>query len=139
MEKDPRIPLHDIIDSCDRSIANVNGVDVERFRTDINLQDAVIRRFEIIGEAVKRVPDALRAQYPDVFVERSRRFPRRAHTRLSGDSRRSSVFHRQRTSADVQGSDSRHTRRACVISLVHFSHYEGEAETNDYLAYRIPF
>ncbi len=30
------------------------------------MQDAVIRRFEIIGEAVKHVPEMLRRKYPDV-------------------------------------------------------------------------
>ncbi len=39
---------------------------LEEFRKDINLQDAVIRRFEIIGEAVKRLPENLKSQYPDV-------------------------------------------------------------------------
>jgi uncharacterized protein with HEPN domain len=38
----------------------------EEFGEDINLQDAVIRRFEIIGEAVKRVPKDIRNRYSDI-------------------------------------------------------------------------
>ena len=30
-------------------------------------QDAVIRNFEVVGEAVKRISDGLRAAYPDVL------------------------------------------------------------------------
>ena len=66
MAKDPRIPLRDILESCDRIIANVNGVSAEEFEHNINLQDAVIRRFEIIGEAVKRVPSSIRKLYPHI-------------------------------------------------------------------------
>jgi len=34
--------------------------------TSIQLQDSVIRRIEIIGEAVKNIPEDIRAKYPDV-------------------------------------------------------------------------
>ena len=66
MAKDPRTPLRDIIESSDRIISNVDNVSIEEFRRDINLQDAVVRRFEIIGEAVKRIPAAVRSRYLDV-------------------------------------------------------------------------
>ncbi len=36
------------------------------FYEDSIVQDAVLRRLEIIGEAVKNVPDDFRAKYPDV-------------------------------------------------------------------------
>ncbi|WP_292727839.1 DUF86 domain-containing protein [Methanoculleus sp.] len=29
-------------------------------------QDAVIRNFEVIGEAVKRIPDSLKQEHPDI-------------------------------------------------------------------------
>ncbi|MBM3261763.1 DUF86 domain-containing protein [Candidatus Kaiserbacteria bacterium] len=66
MQKDLRIPLGDIIESCDRIMANVNSVAIEAFRDDVNMQDAVIRRFEIIGEATKKIPEDIRSRYPDV-------------------------------------------------------------------------
>jgi len=33
---------------------------------DMMVQDAVIRNLEIVGEAIKRIPDELRAQYPSM-------------------------------------------------------------------------
>lgn len=38
----------------------------EDFSQDMKLQDAVIRRFQIIGEAAGKVPDQIRMQYPDI-------------------------------------------------------------------------
>lgn len=32
----------------------------------IQLQDAVIRRIEIIGEAVKNIPDGIKGKYPEI-------------------------------------------------------------------------
>lgn len=66
MAKDPEIYLKDILESCDRIIFNLKDISLESFRKDINLQDAVIRRFEIIGEATKRLPDEIKSKYPDV-------------------------------------------------------------------------
>lgn len=37
-----------------------------QFLKDQVTQDAVIRRFEIIGEAVKNLPDSLRSKHPDI-------------------------------------------------------------------------
>jgi len=42
------------------------GVTFEAFEQDTEKQDAVARRIEIIGEAVKQLPDGLREQNPDV-------------------------------------------------------------------------
>lgn len=64
MKKDPGIFLRDILECCDLIIKNVQSVTLEQFQQDINLQDAVIRRFEIIGEAVKKLPEKIRAAYP---------------------------------------------------------------------------
>ncbi len=36
------------------------------FLKSINIQDAVIRRLEIIGEAVKNIPPEFREEYPDI-------------------------------------------------------------------------
>ena len=38
----------------------------EEFADNIEKQDAVARRLEIIGESVKRLPEDLREQHPDV-------------------------------------------------------------------------
>ena len=36
------------------------------FRKSRQIQDAVIRNFEIIGEAVKHISDSLRSKYPEI-------------------------------------------------------------------------
>lgn len=38
----------------------------EDFLKSVNIQDAVIRRLEIIGEAVKNIPPEFRDEYPDI-------------------------------------------------------------------------
>ena len=38
----------------------------EDFFDSIQLQDAVIRRMEIIGEAVKNIPDEVKEKYPEI-------------------------------------------------------------------------
>ena len=64
--RDISVYLADIIESCDFIAEHIKGVSLDDFRKDTLRQDAVIRRFEIIGEAVKHVPSAMRAQYQDV-------------------------------------------------------------------------
>ena len=38
----------------------------EEFYDNTQVQDAVLRRLEIIGEAVKNIPNEFRDQYPDI-------------------------------------------------------------------------
>ena len=66
MTKSSQPYLKDIVAYCDRIIKKLTDKSMEDFRNDIDSQDAVIRRFEIIGEAVKRIPDEIKNKYPDV-------------------------------------------------------------------------
>ena len=66
--------LNDVLEYCNRIIASANGMTLEEFRNDLNMQDAFARRFEIIGEAVKRIPDSIRDVYPDVEWKRATAF-----------------------------------------------------------------
>ena len=47
---------------------------LEEFRNDLNMQDAFARRFEIIGEAVKHIPESIRNAYPGIEWRRAAAF-----------------------------------------------------------------
>ncbi len=60
MKRDYKLFIDDIRKSI-RQIENYMGnVSEEQFKRDMKLQDAVIRRLEIIGEATKNIPRALK-------------------------------------------------------------------------------
>lgn len=42
------------------------GLDLDSFCNDNKTVDAVIRNFEVIGEAAKNLPDEIRNKYPEV-------------------------------------------------------------------------
>ena len=65
MKKDARVYLAHILE-CARKIGRYAKGSEKKFLTDTMLQDAVIRNFEIIGEAAKRVPEAYRRAHPQV-------------------------------------------------------------------------
>lgn len=56
MKKDPEIFLSHILKSIDFIEEDVKGLDRDDFLEDRTIQDAVMRRLEIIGEAVKNLP-----------------------------------------------------------------------------------
>jgi uncharacterized protein with HEPN domain len=58
--------LDDIILAIDRIFEYMQGYDFISFKRDYKTVDAVIRNFEIIGEAAKNVPAEIREQYSDV-------------------------------------------------------------------------
>lgn len=64
--RDLRMYLRDVLESCDQIVAYIGTKDAEAFRKDTQAQDAVMRRFGIIGEAVKHVPAEFRLRYPEV-------------------------------------------------------------------------
>jgi uncharacterized protein with HEPN domain len=59
------ILLEEILEAIDLLQRYTDGLTYEAFASDVEKQDAVIRRLEIIGEAVKGLPEELRAAYPD--------------------------------------------------------------------------
>lgn len=65
MKKDPRVYLAHILE-CARKIERYTSSGEKEFLTDTMLQDAVIRNFEIIGEAAKRVPETYRRTHSKI-------------------------------------------------------------------------
>ena len=66
MSRDSDIYLEDILEAIERIQGYVQDVTREDFETDGMRIDAVIRNLEVIGEAVKQVPDSVREKYPNV-------------------------------------------------------------------------
>lgn len=66
MKKDFSIYLEDIIESITHIEKYTQGVTFEQFEKDEYMQDAVIRRFEIIGEAAKRIPDDVKQTHSEI-------------------------------------------------------------------------
>jgi uncharacterized protein with HEPN domain len=65
VKKDPRVYLAHILE-CAQKIERYTHGGEKEFQNDTMLQDAVIRNFEIIGEAAKRVPEAYRKAHSQV-------------------------------------------------------------------------
>lgn len=60
------IYLQDIIEAIDRIESYVENTTRSQFESDRMRFDAVVRNLEVIGEAVKRVPNPIRENYPSV-------------------------------------------------------------------------
>ncbi len=58
--------LLDLVQHARLLIDLIDGYDRTRFLADVRTQLAVMRLFEILGEAVKRLSQPLREQYPTV-------------------------------------------------------------------------
>jgi uncharacterized protein with HEPN domain len=66
MKKDISIFLNHILESIERIEEFTKNISKKIFLDSIQLQDAVIRRLEIIGEATKNIPPEFRKKYADV-------------------------------------------------------------------------
>ncbi|WP_069133380.1 HepT-like ribonuclease domain-containing protein [Rhodohalobacter halophilus] len=62
----PDVYLQDILESIGHIQRFLEGVSEDEFYENVEKQDAVLRRLEIIGEAVKHLPDEIREDDPDV-------------------------------------------------------------------------
>lgn len=65
MTKDPRVYLAHILE-CAQKIERFTADGKGRFLRDAMVQDAVLRNFEIIGEAAKRLDDSYRTAHPEI-------------------------------------------------------------------------
>ncbi|MDZ7288334.1 MAG: DUF86 domain-containing protein [candidate division KSB1 bacterium] len=66
MTRDVTLYLTDILDSIEKIREYTRAISKDEFFHNTQIQDAVLRRFEIIGEAVKTIPESLKAGYQEV-------------------------------------------------------------------------
>ncbi len=64
--RDYNLYLKDILAAIESIEGFVAGMDLEAFQADDKTASAVLRKFEVIGEAAKQVPDEIRQAYPQV-------------------------------------------------------------------------
>ncbi len=66
MKKKPKIFIGHILDSIEDIEKYTHHTSKEKFIQMKMMQDAIIRRIEIIGEAVKNIPLTFRKDYPHI-------------------------------------------------------------------------
>ena len=76
-KREPILLLEDIIESIQKIKIYTSGLSLDDFLKDDKTIDAVIRNFEIIGEASNRIPDEIRDKFQLVNWHRIRGFRNR--------------------------------------------------------------
>jgi len=61
-----KLYLKDILSAIKSIEVFVEGMDFESFKADDKTSSAVIRKFEIIGEATKKVPDIIKEEHHSI-------------------------------------------------------------------------
>jgi uncharacterized protein with HEPN domain len=66
MIRDMRVHVQDIMESIEVIGEYIQSLTEEEFYRNRQVQDAVLRRLEIIGEAVKNIDEDFRNRYPEI-------------------------------------------------------------------------
>ncbi len=66
MEKDPKIFLLHVLENISLVENDLKEISEDVFKRNKTLQDATMRRIEVIGEAVKNLPDVFKKSHPEV-------------------------------------------------------------------------
>ncbi|HBC46346.1 MAG TPA: hypothetical protein DEO84_02105 [candidate division Zixibacteria bacterium] len=66
MKKDASVLVEHILESIELIEQYLKGKSKIDFMGSTQLQDSVIRRIEIIGEAVRNIPDDIKSKYQDI-------------------------------------------------------------------------
>lgn len=66
MTKDPQVFLKHILESIEWIEKEIGDLNEEQFNQTVPIQDAVMRRLEIIGEAIRNLPEDFKKVHPEV-------------------------------------------------------------------------
>ena len=76
-KREPKLLIEDIIDSGNKILAYTDGLSFADFTADSKTVDAVVRNFEIIGEAANRLTEDFKNQHKQIDWQRIRGFRNR--------------------------------------------------------------
>lgn len=65
MKKDPQILFQHILESIGWIEKDISSLSEDEFYENVPMQDAVVRRLEIIGEAVRNLSSDIKESHPD--------------------------------------------------------------------------
>ncbi len=76
-KREPNLLINDILDSAHKILVYTSNLTFDEFVTNSLVIDAVVRNFEIIGEAANRLPEEFKERYPSIDWHRLRGFRNR--------------------------------------------------------------
>jgi uncharacterized protein with HEPN domain len=76
-KREPTLLVEDIIESANKILEYTSNLSFQEFTTDSKTIDAVIRNFEIIGEAANRLPEDFKDIHSKIDWHRIRGFRNR--------------------------------------------------------------
>ena len=65
-KRQPTLLIQDIIESWEKILLYTAGLSFDQFTSDSKTIDAVVRNFEIIGEAANRLPEEYKEVHPEI-------------------------------------------------------------------------
>ena len=66
MQRQPKAFFDDILEAIRKIEKYSKNLSLDKLKKDEMIQDAIIRNLEIIGEAVKNIPDAVKDENPEI-------------------------------------------------------------------------
>ena len=76
-KRSPELLIDDILESGCKILEYTSGFTLDQFKSDSKTVDAVIRNFEIIGEAANRLPEDFKDKHNDIDLHKVRGFRNR--------------------------------------------------------------